>query len=45
MHSYTPSQRYKLRDTSVRVLELAPPWVQNDMLNSNENPNAMPLES
>ena len=44
MHSYTLSQRYKLKGTSVRVLELAPPWVQTDMLNSNENPNAMPLK-
>lgn len=43
LHSYTLSQRYKLKGTSVRVLELAPPWVQTDLLNSNDNPNAMPL--
>jgi uncharacterized oxidoreductase len=43
MHSYTLSQRYMLKGTSVRVLELAPPWVQTDLLNSNDNPNAMPL--
>jgi uncharacterized oxidoreductase len=43
MHSYTMSLRYKLKDTSVKVLELAPPWVQTDLLNSNDEPRAMPL--
>lgn len=43
MHSYSQSLRYKLKDSSVKVLELAPPWVQTDLLNSNEEPRAMPL--
>ena len=43
MHSYTMSLRYKLKDTSVRVLEIAPPWVQTDLLGSNNEPRAMPL--
>ena len=43
MHSYTQSLRYKLKDSSVKVLELAPPWVQTDLLNSNDEPRAMPL--
>ncbi|MVV52414.1 SDR family NAD(P)-dependent oxidoreductase [Pseudomonas sp. PB120] len=43
IHSYTLSQRYTLRDTSVRVLELAPPWVQTELLDSSEEPRAMPL--
>jgi len=43
MHSYTLSLRYKLRDTSIKVLEIAPPWVQTDMLGSNNEPRAMPL--
>jgi uncharacterized oxidoreductase len=43
VHSYTMSLRYKLKDTSVKVLELAPPWVQTDLLNSNDEPRAMPL--
>jgi uncharacterized oxidoreductase len=44
LHSYVLSQRYKLKATSVRVLEIAPPWVQTDLLNSNEEPRAMPLK-
>ncbi len=44
LHSYTMSQRFMLRDTSVSVLEIAPPWVQTDLLNSKEEPRAMPLE-
>ena len=43
LHSYTQSTRYRLKGTSVRVLELIPPWVQTDLLDSKDNPNAMPL--
>src|SRR5579864_4997564 len=43
IHSYTQSLRYKLKDTSVRVVEIAPPWVQTDLLNSKDEPRAMPL--
>jgi len=43
MHSYTMSLRYKLKGTPVRVLELTPPWVQTDLLCSNNEPRAMPL--
>lgn len=43
LHSYTLSLRYKLRGTSVKVLELAPPWVQTDLLGSKNEPRAMPL--
>lgn len=44
LHSYTLSQRYMLRGTSVTVQEIAPPWVQTDMLNSRDEPRAMPLD-
>jgi uncharacterized oxidoreductase len=44
LHSYVLSQRYKLKATSVSILEIAPPWVQTDLLNSNEEPRAMPLK-
>ncbi|MBE0339665.1 MULTISPECIES: SDR family NAD(P)-dependent oxidoreductase [unclassified Paenibacillus] len=41
LHSYTLTQRYILKDTSVRVLEIAPPLVQTQMM--NYDPNVMPL--
>lgn len=42
LHSYSLSQRYMLKGTSVKVLEMAPPGVQTDLMNLN-NPHAMPL--
>ena len=44
IHSYSMSLRYMLKGTSVDVQEIAPPWVQTDLLNSNEEPRAMPLK-
>ena len=43
IHSYTLSLRYQLKGSSVEVLEIVPPWVQTDLLNSNNEPRAMPL--
>lgn len=43
LHSYTLSMRYLLKGGSVKVMELIPPWVQTDLLDSTNNPNAMPL--
>jgi len=45
IHSYTQSLRYQLRDTSVQVLELIPPYVQTELLGSHQakDPRAMPL--
>lgn len=45
MHSYSQSLRYMLKNTSVKVQEIAPPWVQTDLLNSNNEPRAMPLKA
>lgn len=44
LHSYTQSLRHQLRDTSVQVLELAPPAVQTDLMPGHaQNPHAMLL--
>jgi uncharacterized oxidoreductase len=43
VHSYILSQRFMLRDT-VRVLEIAPPWVRTELMNSHEAEQAMPLD-
>jgi len=43
MHSYSQSLRWRLKDSSIKVREIAPPWVQTDLLNSNNEPRAMPL--
>lgn len=43
LHSYSMSQRYMLRDTSVRVQEIAPPWVDTDLVPAKGDARAMPL--
>jgi uncharacterized oxidoreductase len=44
LHSYILSLRFMLRNTSVRVLEIAPPWVRTELMNSQEAEQAMPLD-
>ena len=44
IHSYVLSQRFLLRNDGVRVLEIAPPWVRTDLMNSREAEQAMPLD-
>ena len=44
IHSYSLSQRFMLRDSSVKVLEIAPPWVDTDLIHKSGDPRAMPLK-
>ena len=45
IHAWSVCLRYQLKDTPVEVLELAPPWVQTDLLGKemSNDPRAMPL--
>jgi uncharacterized oxidoreductase len=45
IHSYSLSQRFMLRGTSVKVLEIAPPWVDTDLIHKSGDARAMPLDA
>lgn len=45
LHSYSLSQRFMLRETNVRVREIAPPWVNTDLIYKSGDPRAMPLDA
>ena len=46
IHSYSQSLAFQLKDTSVRVIELAPPGVATDLMPGfAQDPRAMPLDA
>ncbi|WP_417224118.1 SDR family oxidoreductase [Achromobacter spanius] len=45
LHSYALSQRFMLKGTSVTVQEIAPPWVDTDLIKKSGDPRAMPLDA
>ena len=45
LHSYTESLRYQVQATPLEILELAPPYVQTDLMNGADDPRAMPLDA
>ncbi|WP_213879014.1 SDR family oxidoreductase [Pseudomonas sp. dw_358] len=46
VHSYSQSLRYQLKGTGVKVHELAPPYVQTELMGERQahDPHAMPLK-
>ncbi len=45
LHSWLMATRHQLRDTNVQVIELAPPYVQTELMGAQQasDPHAMPL--
>ena len=45
LHSYSMSQRFMLSATNVKVQEIAPPWVDTDLIGKSGDPRALPLDA
>lgn len=45
LHAYAMAQRFQLRGSNVRVQEIAPPWVDTDLIRKSGDPRAMPLDT
>ncbi|WGS53780.1 SDR family NAD(P)-dependent oxidoreductase [Paraburkholderia sp. D15] len=47
MHAFGDALRYQLRETNVDVLEIAPPYVQTELMGEHQasDPHAMPLDA
>ena len=45
IHSWTMAMRHRLKDSNVRMIELAPPYVQTELMGEQQavDPHAMPL--
>jgi uncharacterized oxidoreductase len=45
LHAFSDALRYQLKDAGVGVIEIAPPYVQTELLSAKQatDPNAMPL--
>ena len=46
IHSYSQSLRYQLKSSNIQVIELVPPYVQTELMGSEQasDPRAMPLK-